>query len=322
MPRRTLVLALAVLLSGCALFRTGAATVNGRVIPEEEFGQELDFLLGDPAFAEQFPGEEGEVRRQEFSREFLTFLIHQELVREYAEANDISVPEEDVQARFEQLVEQLGGREAFDRQVATSGVSEAQVQDLVRQQLLRERVAEAVIEERLTEERLRQLYEERRDQFTVVHVAHILVSSRVEAERIADQATPGNFARLARQFSQDTGSAAVGGDLGEQRPADLVAPFAQAMQEIPVGEIGGPVQTDFGFHVIHVIDRRTSPFEEVAPQLLEEARGETFRDWLLEQIAAAEIRVNPRYGLFDEQSGAVIPRTSTTPSPPPVQLEP
>lgn len=315
-------MAVAVLLSGCALFRTGAATVNGDVISEEQFGQELDFLLADPAFAEEFPGEEGEVRRQEFSREFLTFLIHQELVQEYARASDIAAPEEDVEARLEQLIAQLGGREAFDAQVEASGVSEADVRDLVRQQVLRERVAEAVIEERLTEGRLRQLYEERRDEFTVVHVAHILVSSEAEAQRILDQATPQNFARLARQFSQDTGSAAAGGDIGEQRPADLVAPFAQAMLEIPEGEVGGPVQTDFGWHVIHVIDRRVRPFEEVAPQLLEEARGETFRDWLLEQVAAADIQVNPRYGLFDEQSGAVIPRTATTPSPPPVQLEP
>lgn len=314
--------AAAVLLSGCGLFRAGAATVNGRAIPEERFIQEIDFLLADPAFAQEFPGEEGEVRRREFSREFLTFLIHQELIREYAEAHDITVSEDDVQARFDQLVDQLGGREAFDRQVQASGVAEADVHDLVRQQVLREQVVEAVLEERLTEERLRQLYEERVDQFTVVHVAHILVSDAAEAERIAEQATPKNFERLAQQFSQDTGSAPAGGDLGEQRPTDLVAPFAEAMLEIPVGEIGGPVQTDFGYHIIHVIDRRTRPFEEVAPQLTEEARSETFGEWLLERVAAAEIRVNPRYGLFDEETGAVVPRTATTPSPPPVQVAP
>ncbi|MGH2725289.1 MAG: foldase protein PrsA [Actinomycetota bacterium] len=326
MPRRapslTLAVAAALLLSGCGLFRAGAATVNGRAISEDRFVHELDFLLADPAFAEQLASEEGEGRRQEFTREFLTFLIHQELVQEYAESHDITISQEDFQARFDQLVEQLGGREAFDRQVRSSGVEEADVLDLVRQQLLREQVAESVIEERLTEERLRQMYEERIGDFTLVHVAHILVPDAAEAERIARQATPRNFERLARQFSQDTGSAAAGGDLGEQRPADLVGPFAQAMLDIPVGEIGGPVQTEFGFHVIHVIDRRTRSFDEVAPQLLEEARGETFREWLLEQVARAEIRVNPRYGLFDEQAGVVVPRTATTPSPPPVQVVP
>jgi hypothetical protein len=48
-----------------------------------------------------------------------------------------------------------------------------------------------------------------------------------------------------------------------------------------------------------------------------------FTDWLLEQVRAAEIRVNPRYGAFEETSGQVIARTESTPSPPPeVQVQP
>jgi hypothetical protein len=75
--------------------------------------------------------------------------------------------------------------------------------------------------------------------------------------------------------------------------------------------------------VIHVLDRRTRSFEEVQEMLLEEARGRVFTEWLLERLRAAEIRVNPRYGAFDQDSGAVIPRRRSSPAPAPsVQLEP
>jgi peptidyl-prolyl cis-trans isomerase C len=154
-------------------------------------------------------------------------------------------------------------------------------------------------------------------------VAHILVPTRAQAQRIAGQATPKNFGQLAEEFSQDPGSAGRGGDLGFQSPANLVEPFAEAMLEIPEGRIGGPIQTDFGWHVIHVIERSTRAFEDVRDELEQELRTEVFRDWLLSRIAQAEIRVNPRYGFFDERNGIVVPRTATTPEPQPsVQVAP
>ncbi|MGH2677976.1 MAG: peptidylprolyl isomerase, partial [Actinomycetota bacterium] len=209
------------------------------------------------------------------------------------------------------------------RLLQQTGASESDVRQLLQQQVLRQEVAEAVVAERVSDEELQQTYEDRALEFSQVHVAHILVSSRAEAERIARQATPQNFAALARRFSEDEATASNGGDLGTQRAADLVGPFARASLRIPVGEVGGPVETEFGFHVIHVIDRETQAFEEVSEQLLGEVRGDLFTQWLFGRLSLAEIRVNPRYGYFDQDSGAVLERTSTSPEPrPSVQLVP
>ncbi len=312
-------------LPGCGDFLdTAAAIVDDRKIDEDRFVQQLEFLLADPSLAAQLPaGEQGVTRRKDLTRQYLTFLIHQQVVREYAEARGIGVTEQEVDALLEQRIAQLGGRAAFDRQLRRSGTSEEEVRQLFEEELLRDRVADAVAAERLSEDSLRQAYDQRLPEFSQIQVAHILVASPEAAARIARQATPENFADLARRFSRDPGSARNGGALGTQRAADLVEPFARAALRIPIGGIGGPVQTDFGFHVIYVKGRQVAPFEEVRPQLVEELRGQVFTEWLVERIRDAEIRVNPRYGYFDEQTGSVLERRSTTPIPQPsVQLSP
>lgn len=322
--RRFLPLAL-ILLTGCSdLLTTAAATVDGRKIEEDRFVRELDFLLADPRFAQQLPtGEEGEMQRKELARQYLTFLIHQQVVQAYADEHDVQVEGQEVDALLEQQIADLGGPEAFAGLLRTANASESDVRSLLEEQVLREDVAAAIVEEQLSEEQLRETYEERALEFSQVHVAHILVETEEEARDILERATPQTFGDLARRFSLDPGSAANGGDLGVQRPADLVQPFADATLDIPIGEVGGPVQTEFGWHLIHVIDRQTQPFESVRDSLLQELRGQVFTDWLIQQVQDAEIRVNPRYGYFDEASGSVLERRSTSPLPvPSIQLQP
>jgi foldase protein PrsA len=319
------VLLLAGILSACGnFFNTAAATVDGHKIDEDRFARQLDFLLADPRFAGQIPaGEQGDVARKQLTRSFLTFLIHQQVVEEFAEQRNIEVTGEEVNALVDQRIAETGGRPAFEEELRRTGATEADVRDLFEQQLIRQRVAEAVVAEEVPESELRQTYEERSLEFSRVHTAHILLPTERDAERILEQATPQNFAELARRFSEDTTSAQTGGDLGTQRGSDFVRPYALAAQEIPVGEIGGPVETEFGFHVIHVIDREVVPFEEARAQLLDEVRGDVFTEWLLGRVDEAEILVNPRYGFFDEERGAVVERRSSTPLPQPsVQVEP
>ena len=325
MRRPLALLLLALSLSACAgLTQTAAASVGGRTIDEERFTRELDFILADPRLAQQIPqGAQGDVRRKDIGRQFLTFLIHQQIVHEYAEQRGIEVDQAEVQTLLDQQIESLGGREAYVRLLAEAGVTDEDVRRLLEEQLLRDQVANAVVEEQVSEEQLRATYEERQLEFAEVHTAHILVPTEAEARDILKRATPENFADLAQRFSQDQGSAPNGGDLGPQRAADLVEPYARAAMEIPVGEVGGPVATQYGFHLIHVLDRQAPRFEEVRDQLVGELRGDVFTQWLLERLRGTEVRVNPRYGTFDEQTGRVVERRSTTPLPSPsVQLFP
>lgn len=125
---------------------------------------------------------------------------------------------------------------------------------------------------------LRALYEARAAQFGAPEqrrASHILVKTKDEAERLLAEVrkTPARFAELAKQHSQDAGSAAKGGDLGLFGRADVVKPFADAVFGMKEGEIGGPIETEFGHHIVRlsaVQPGKTRSFDEVKSELVAE----------------------------------------------------
>ena len=80
--------------------------------------------------------------------------------------------------------------------------------------------------------------------------SHILVATKEQAESILAEANALNFASLAQAHSSCP-SKARGGDLGDFGPGQMVKPFEDATLATPIGEISQPVQTHFGYHLIH-----------------------------------------------------------------------
>jgi peptidyl-prolyl cis-trans isomerase D len=95
-----------------------------------------------------------------------------------------------------------------------------------------------------------------------------------KAEKIASEATPANFAKLAQQDSDDLGSKLQGGDLGWLQKGVTNAAFDAAMFSMQKGQISKPVLSDEGYHIIYLRDVRsgqTKPFEQVRDELMKEA---------------------------------------------------
>jgi len=80
--------------------------------------------------------------------------------------------------------------------------------------------------------------------------SHILVSTKEQAESILAEANALNFGSLAQQHSSCP-SRVRGGDLGDFKEGQMVKPFEDATLSTPVGAISQPVQTQFGWHLIH-----------------------------------------------------------------------
>lgn len=111
---------------------------------------------------------------------------------------------------------------------------------------------------------------------------HILVATQEEANDVLAALNAGeSFADLARAVSTDTGSGAQGGELGWQPEAEYlssyVEPFRAAIQTAAIGQIVGPVETEFGFHIIQVIAREERPVED---SQIETARSRAIQTWL------------------------------------------
>ncbi len=87
--------------------------------------------------------------------------------------------------------------------------------------------------------------------------------AEAKAKEIYDQANASNFADLAKQYSTDPGTKDEGGDLGYFTEEQMVKDFAQPVFQAQVGEIIGPIETEFGFHVIYKEDERISKQYEI-----------------------------------------------------------
>ncbi len=124
-----------------------------------------------------------------------------------------------------------------------------------------------------------------------LHAAHVLVrvppvggsdaeaKSRAKVEDVIKRAKAGeDFAKLARENSDDTGTAPQGGDLGFVGPGEMVPQFEEALFRLRKGEITpAPVRTPFGYHAIKVLDVQEggkSPYKEVAAKIKEKLLAE------------------------------------------------
>jgi len=83
-----------------------------------------------------------------------------------------------------------------------------------------------------------------------MRASHILVSTKEQADAILAEANALNFGSLAQQHSACP-SKARGGDLGDFGPGMMVKPFEDATVSTPIGAISQPIQTQFGWHLIH-----------------------------------------------------------------------
>src|SRR5690606_37749902 len=101
---------------------------------------------------------------------------------------------------------------------------------------------------------------------TQTHARHILIrpnevvseaDARTRLEQLRERVLAGaDFADLARAHSEDSGSAAKGGDLGWVNPGTMVPRFEEAMNQLEPGTVSEPFETEFGWHIVQVLERR------------------------------------------------------------------
>lgn len=157
---------------------------------------------------------------------------------------------------------------SFNDFLSQNGVNnEEQLKDLIKLDKLKQKLALEHL--KIQDKDLKALYEQKKPE---IRVSHILVSDETLAKDIKSKIDSGeDFGSLAKEFSQDIATKEKGGDIGYFKEGDMVQAFQDAARKLKVGEVSQPVKTDFGYHVIKLLDEKKLPsFEQMKPQLQSE----------------------------------------------------
>jgi parvulin-like peptidyl-prolyl isomerase len=318
LPRRSLVLCVAILaLASCALDRPEVARVGDEDVAAAELERSVSLQraladlqgapCGRPAAGES---EDAACHRAVLSGELLWLAVAR-----YAEEHDLGASQGEVARAVGQLEAQVGAK-VLDDALASRSVTRKDLNELGRRLITIRAVRTAVAAERVGDDELRKLYDQRILDYTTIQADHILVETRAEAEdvyrRVRD-ATEEEFQAVARRVSIEPGAKDTGGSIGTGAASGYVEPFARAAVALEPGEVSEPVQTQFGWHVIYLVDKTLTPFAEAQPQLLEPLADQEFQAWLQERAATLDVMVNPRYGHFVARTFSVSAVRSTDP---------
>ncbi len=294
-------------------------TFDGGEVTQGELQEQLDQFAQQSGAGEIEPGSP---QYQAALQQIMPQVVGMEIARTYAEEQNITVSEEDVDQEIETIKDQIfeqaqqageqdiSREEAFNQALEQAGFTEEQLRNDIREQLPLQKVQERVAgDAQPTQAEIDAYYEENKEiQFTTPEqrcISHILFNKdqQQKAEEVKQQLEDGgDFAELARENSQDPGSKEEGGDLGCQGEGSFVPAFEEAAFSAEEGEIVGPVETQFGYHIIRVNEiqaEEAAPLEEVQPeireQLAQQEQMTEFEQWIEDQKEQRNVKYLPGY---------------------------
>ena len=258
-----------------------AALVGDDLILQSEVEDRAAPLLADIA-AIANPGER-EARTNAIRREILERLIDDQLLAQQATELKLTVSNDEIDRAIEQIKRDYGLDDAqLKDELRKQGLSMAAYRINTKREILKYRVLNIAVGSKINvgDSEVQSYYDRHMKSANIqVRASHIFLAipenadnaAVVEREKLAKsllgRAQNGeDFAKLAREYSEDAGTRAEGGDLGFIGRDILPKPMEELVFSMHVGDIRGPVRADRGFHVIKVVDKRakeTKPFAEV-----------------------------------------------------------
>ena len=257
------------------------ARVNGQPVTKADFDR---FIKNLEAGRGPIPAE----RRDEVYRAALDQLITYNVMKQEAATRKSPVTDADIEAQFAQMKGQFPNEAEFNKALAARSTTVEQLKSDARVDMAINKMMEAELSTTVdaTDVEAKDFYDKNPDKFKQgesIRASHVLITApeaadeatkkaaRAKIDAILKRARSGeDFAALAKENSQD-GSAAQGGDLGFFQRGRMVPPFDQAAFALKPGEISEVVTTQFGYHIIKLMERKeasTVPFEQVKPQIV------------------------------------------------------
>ena len=197
--------------------------------------------------------------------------------------------EEEVDKAFEELKKNIDADEEYKKKLEGLGIDDTYLRSQQEQDLTIQKYKENFDKNlKISDEEMKKYYEEHKADYykDEVKASHILISTvddngkelseakkkeaKKKAEEVLKKAKSGEeFSELAKEYSDDSGSAANGGDLGYFTKGQMVQPFEEAAFSLKSGEISGLVESEYGYHIIKVYDKidKQLTFDEVKDEI-------------------------------------------------------
>ena len=253
-----------------------AAVVNGVTISKDDFDRELDFFIKR---ANQRGQQVPQAQMGMMKNEVLDSLIDRELLFQESEKKGIKINSKEVSDQFQKIQQRYSSKDEFKKLLNEMGLTESDVQKQISrgmaiQQLIDKEVGDKI---KIGEEEVKSYYDANPQVFQQpeqVQASHILVKvdatatqaqkdeARKKIESVQKKAQKGeDFATLAKTYSEGP-SGPQGGDLGYFRRGQMVKPFEEAAFNLKPNETSDIVETQFGYHLIKVVDKK--PAQKIA----------------------------------------------------------
>ena len=285
-------------------------SINNDIILESDI-EAFQKKLQSKSFLELFGGIDPKTLRDKNAA--LQLLVEEKIVDQQVKRLDLQANEQEVDAQIKSILKRNGiTQDQLQDRLKQLGTSLSEYKQGIRRQIERRNLIDREIKPSLevSEEQLRHFYLRQAQgdgQDLQYHIAHILFSKEksglANAEKRATsvfadlQKNPDGFENTAKEFSDDSASAASGGDLGFLALSTLSPELKQAVPKLALGAISKPVKTSGGYHILKVLESRASDFSSLPKEKKEAIRNQMINSevekkmllWLERKKAEAHI---------------------------------
>jgi peptidyl-prolyl cis-trans isomerase C len=254
--------------------------------------------------------------RRQLRKKVLDYLIDQELIVQEGKKAGLGPQQKQIDTEFGKIKKRFPSQDAFEQVMKKQNMTEERLREIIKRAFIVKNVLEVKIEplaKPVTDKEVADYYEAHKGEFTdpeEIKASHILIKlspgasdeektySKKEMQAILEEAKGGaDFAELAKKHSQCP-SAIRGGDLGYFARGDMVKPFEEAAFALKPGQISDIVETEFGYHIIRLEDKkpgRQLELEEVSEEIKKELHDKemdiALKDWLKPLREKADIKI-------------------------------
>ena len=326
---------LALVAAGCggtttaSLGSDDAAVVGSKPITKAQFQELMDRAQKSyEAQKRSFP-KPGTAEYEQLKGQAVTFLIQRAEFEQEADNMGIKVTDDEVDKRIDQLKKQFygGSDERYRKTLKQQGLTEDQAKEEVRAQLVSEELFKKVTSDvKISDKEVKAYYASHKSQYgqpQTREVRHILVQKKALADQLYAQLQAGaNFAKLAKKYSKDPGSASNGGKLTISK-GQTVPEFDKTAFALRKNELSKPIHTQYGYHIIQALSdikpAQTTPLSKVQAsikqQLEQQRKNEVMTKWVENkktQYCKSGIKYQVGYQPNPDPCATVAGATTTT----------